>query len=67
MSQDEILKYLKKAKKTIKNPADIRELLINIPIGRPSMSRSCKKLRECGEVRWKTKKVQSHRKFLYYL
>lgn len=44
----------------------MRELLVNIPANRASISRGCRKLRERNEIRFKKKKEGSYEKFLYF-
>ena len=63
MCQNDILNYLKKKQK----PVDMRELLVNIPANRASISRNCRKLRERKEVRFKKEKIKSYEKFYYFL
>ena len=61
MCQQEIIDYLHKKKK----PVDMRELLVNIPANRASISRSCRKLRDQKEVKFRKEKIKSYEKFIY--
>jgi len=63
MTQEEIINYLKKRKK----PVDMKELLINIPANRASISRGCKQLRKAREVKFVKKRIKSYEKFMYFL
>lgn len=64
MCQQAIIKYLAKKKG---KPVDMKELLIKLPANRASLSRSCKKLRECNEIKYKKKKERCYEKFVYFL
>lgn len=63
MSQEEVIKYLKKRKK----PVDMQELIINVPGNRASITRSCRKLKERNEIKYKEEKVKNYKKFFYFL
>lgn len=63
LCQQDIINYLKKKKRYV----DMRELLVNIPANRASISRNCRKLRENKEVGFKKKTIKSYEKFLYFI
>jgi len=63
MCQSDIINYLKKKKR----PVDMRELLVNIPANRSSISKSCSKLRKNHEVKFRKEKVGAYEKFIYSL
>lgn len=63
MCQQEIMNYLSKKRK----PVDMKELIINIPANRASISRGCRKLRENNEIGFKKQKIKSYEKFLYFM
>jgi hypothetical protein len=63
MSQEEILKYLKK----IGKPVDIQQLLTVLPHNRATISKNCRRLRESKEIKFKIKKLKTREKFIYYL
>lgn len=63
MCQQDIIKYLRKKGK----PVDMRELMVNIPANRASISRNCRKLRERKEVKYVKKKERSYEKYYYLL
>jgi hypothetical protein len=62
MCQQEIINYVRRRRK----PVDMRELLVNIPANRASISRGCRKLRETGDIKFKKQKIKSYEKFLYF-
>ena len=63
MSQQEIIKFLKKKKK----PVDMQELLVAIPSNRASITRGCRKLIKSNEIKVKEKQVKNYKKFYYFL
>lgn len=65
MSQEAIIKFLKKQK----TPIDIKGLLVMLPYNRATISVNCKKLRKSGEIKYKIIKTKASRKnkFVYYL
>jgi len=63
MCQQEIINYLKKRK----GPVDMRELIVNLPANRASISRGCRRLRETREVKFKKQKIKSYEKFIYFM
>lgn len=63
MCQQEIMNYVKRRSQ----PVDMRELLVNIPANRASISRGCRKLRESKDIRFKKQKIKSYEKFIYFV
>jgi predicted transcriptional regulator len=65
MSQEAIIKFLKKQK----SPVGIKELLIALPYNRATISVNCKKLRKSKEIKYSIIKTKASRKnkFVYYL
>ena len=63
MCQQEIINYLKKRK----GPVDMKELIVNLPANRASISRGCRRLRETREVKFRKQKIKSYEKFIYFM
>jgi hypothetical protein len=63
MCQQEIINYVKRKRR----PVDMRELIVNLPQNRASISRGCRKLREAKEIKFKKKKEKSYEKFFYFM
>ena len=63
MCQQAIINYIKRRRQ----PVDMRELIVNIPANRASISRGCRKLRENKDIRFKKQKIKSYEKFLYFI
>jgi len=63
MCQQEIINYLKRRG----GPVDMKELIVNLPANRASISRGCRKLRETNDIRFKKQKVKSYEKFIYFM